>query len=205
MNKLTKEKRDKLVLIGVATVILTIAYYFLLISAQREQIREQRDKIAQARDQLSKAERWIRQGPLLRAELEQRRKGLESHQTDMAPLDKFKWFYNTLESFRSSYGVKLIDITREPEVGEVGLLPKFPYTGATFGVKFNGTYHEFGKFLADFENRFPYMRVQNLRIEMDQAQKLAGTNAVMAASAEARERLAITLKVVTLIKPTLPL
>jgi hypothetical protein len=153
---------------------------------------------------LNKDERWVRQGPTVRAKLAAQGQALETLQTDMAPLDKFKWFYNTLENFRSSYDVRLVDITREPEFAEVGVLPNFPYQAAIFGVKLNAAYHDFGKFLAEFENRFPYMRIQNVRLELDPAQKLAGTNSLNMAAAD-RERLAITIKVVTLVKPPTPL
>ncbi|MCI0537168.1 MAG: hypothetical protein L0Z50_18275 [Verrucomicrobiales bacterium] len=205
MNKLNKEKRDKLGLIGVGTALVTMLFYFFVVSPQREQIALHEDKIERSHELLNKDERWIRQGPLVRENLATYRQTLETRQTDMAPLDKFKWFYNTLESFQSRYDVSLVDITREPEFGEVGVLPNFAYQAAIFGVKLNATYHDFGKFLADFENKFPYMRVQNLRLELDPAQKLAGTNALIAASLDTRERLAITLKVVTLVKPTTPL
>jgi hypothetical protein len=49
------------------------------------------------------------------------------------------------------------------------------------------------------------MRVQNVHVELDQAQKLTGTNTLLTTSTDTRERLAITLKVVTLLKPTTPL
>ena len=205
MNKLNKEKRDRLALIGVGTALITLLLYFFVISPQRQQIDEHEDKILRTSELLNKDERWLRQRPAIQENLTSHRQMLETRQSEMAPLDKFKWFYNTLESFRSPFDVSLVDITREPEFADVGVLANFPYQAAVFGVKLNATYHDFGKFLGDFENRFPYMRVQNVRLELDPAQKLAGTNSLMAASADTRERLSITLKVVTLVKPTTPL
>jgi hypothetical protein len=205
MNKLNKEKRDRLALIGVGTTLVGLLVYFFVISPQRQQIEEHEDKIARTGELLNKDDRWIRQRTLVRGNLIAHRQALETHQSDMAPLDKFKWFYNTLESLRAQYDVNLVDITREPEFAEAGVLPNFPYQAAIFGVKLNATYHDFGRFLADFENRFPYMRVQNIRLELDPAQKIAGTNALVAGGLDTRERLAITLKVVTLVKPSIPL
>ena len=203
MNKLTKEKRDRLALIVVAASLIVLALYFFVITPQRDQIQQQEDKIAQSRESLDKNERWLQLAASVRANLSSHRDQLEVRESDMAPLDKFKWFYNTLDEFRSHHDVSLTDITREPEFGEIGVLPKFPYQAAIFGVKLSAAYHDFGKFLANFENQFPYLRVQNLRIELDPAQKLAGTNNVTttgAGSAES-ERLAITMKVVTMVKP----
>src|SRR5262245_12470160 len=101
MNKLTKEKREKLGLIAVGTAMATVALCLFVISPQRKQIAENEDKIARTSERLSKDERWIRQGPVVRANLVAHRQTLETRQADMAPLDKFKWFYNTLENFQS--------------------------------------------------------------------------------------------------------
>ena len=62
-------------------------------------------------------------GPERSSRLGNCRKELETKQEDMAPLEKFKWFYNTLERFLAQRPVKLVDITREPEIGELGVLP----------------------------------------------------------------------------------
>jgi hypothetical protein len=201
MNKLNKEKREKLGLIGVGTALVTLMYYFFIISPQRHQIQEHEDKIVRTNELLEKDQRWIRQRPVVQANLTTHRQTLETSQTDMAPVDKSNWFYNTLTSFQSGYAVSLSDI-KAPEAGEVGVLPNFPYQAAIFDVTYYATYHDFGKFLADFENKFPYMRVQNIGLKPDPAQKAGGTNALLTASMDTRERLLITLKFVTLVKPT---
>jgi len=204
MNKLPKDKRDRLMMTIVMTGFVTLAFYTFVIRAQRERIRAAEDKLEQATLLLDRSERWLRMKEKVRADLAEERTELQSLEARMAPLDKFKWFYNTLESFRSSYDVRLIDISREPEIGEVGVLPGFPYKSAKFGVKLNGTYHDFGKFLADFENQFPYMRVQDLKIELPPNALPPGTGGTsMAENPSANnERLAISLNVVALIKPS---
>jgi hypothetical protein len=40
MNKLPKDKRDKIVLVGIVTVAAVAAIWFLLISTQREALRK---------------------------------------------------------------------------------------------------------------------------------------------------------------------
>ena len=80
------------------------------------------------------------------------------------------------------------------------MLPKFPYQAASFGVKLAARYHDFGAFLADFENRFPYMRVQNLHLEPVSA--APAEEALSAGERQSHRRtLAITMRVVTLVKP----
>jgi hypothetical protein len=213
MNKLTKEKRDRLLLVGVGTSALLAALYFLVITSQQAALRECLDKTEATKQMLAKAERWSRMASGIEARLNAHRAELESRQEYMAPVDKFKWFYNTLEKFLTRHSVQLVDITREPVVGDVGVLPKFPFQAATFGVKLNAYFHDFGAFLADFENQFPFLRVQNLELEPDAApgislkENVAGSIKRAAGASEDphSERLAITMRVVTLIKPSSPL
>lgn len=203
MNKLSKEKRDRLLLVCLGTAAILCALYLLVVTAQRTALAACAEQTDLAKDKLAKAERWLRMAPGIQSRLEACRQELASRQEQMAPLDKFKWFYNTLEGFLTRHQVKLIDITREPQVGEVGVLPKFPYQAAVFGVKLRARYHDFGKFLADFENEFPYMRVQNIEIEpeiLSQASSFTETSE-QERRASVSEALAINMRVVTLVKP----
>lgn len=206
MNKLTKEKRDRLILVVLVTAAVLGAMYLLIVSAQRTALEECIAKIDSEQQKLEKAERWLRMAPGIETRLSACRGELDSKQEGMAPVDKFKWFYNTLETFLARHNVKLVDITREPELGEAGVLPKFPYKAATFGVKLMAPFHDFGRFLADFENQFPYMRVQNLEMEPEaESRVLDGSSAIPSRLAGSREALAITMRVVTLVKPAAPL
>jgi hypothetical protein len=206
MNKLSKEKRDKLMLVGIATAGVLAALYLFLISPQQTALRDCADKTDATREKLAKAEHWLRMAPTIQTRLSACRKELDAKQDEMAPLEKFKWFYNTLERFLAQRSVKLADITREPEIGELGVLPRFPFQAATFGVKLNARYHDFGSFLAEFENQFPYMRVQNLDLEPDNGFKGNGKEQLIVEQRETDpESLAITMRVVTLLKPSVAL
>lgn len=196
MNKLTKEKKDRLVMTTVMSSFATLAVYVFIISPQRAEIRQNEEKLAASLDLRDTSLRWMRMAPMVRSNLFAKRGELSESEEIMAPVSKFNWFYNTLESVRSRHNVRLVDITREPEIGPVGVLPKFDYETAAFGVKLNATYHDFGQFLADLENEFPQMRVQNLKLDAE-AQTAAG-----GAADKNPELLAITMKVVTLVKPS---
>jgi len=87
----------------------------------------------------------------------------------------------------------------------VGNLPKFPYQAATFGVKLSARYHDFGRFLADFENEFPYLRVKNLEVAPEAAKFGVREEAGLDQRLRSQESLLINMRVVTLIKPAAPL
>ena len=117
----------------------------------------------------------------------------------MAPgVNVYTWAQELLVKARVGHEVSIIDVTR-PSKGEVGLLAQFPYEAANFQVRGAAYYHDFGKFLADFENQFPYFRVQSL---------LLGVSGESALGAEpsarvGEEKLQFKIDIVTLIRPTL--
>jgi hypothetical protein len=76
-----------------------------------------------------------------------------------------------------------------PTIGESDLLASFPYKQIQFTI--NGTvyYHDFGKFIADFENSFPHSRVVRLVLE-----PAAGPDSNT-------EKLSFRMEIVTLVKP----
>jgi hypothetical protein len=199
MSKLPKEKRDKLLLVGLGVGALLAVLYFFVVAAQKDALRECASKIDVAQDKLSKAEMWLRMAPSIEAQLELQRQSLAAEHDGLAPLDKFKWFYDTLHGFLAQHKVQLVDITREPEIGPAWTLPNYPYQTATFGVKCQAFFHDFGAFLSDFENRFPYMRVHNLELQPESVRDNRAGSAM-----PAPQKLKISLQVVTLVRPNSP-
>jgi hypothetical protein len=204
MNKLSKEKRDRLVLVSIGAGAILAVLYFFVVAAQQQELRDYASKVSAAQDKLSKAEMWQRMAPNIEAQLAEQRKQLEGKHDGLAPVDKFKWFYDTIEGFIAQHKVQLVDITREPEVGPAWLLPNYPYQAATFGVKCKAFFHDFGAFLAEFENRFPYMRVQNLELEPESAARTATRDGRGGTAQMPPQTLNISLRVVTLIRPNAP-
>ena len=65
------------------------------------------------------------------------------------------------------------------------------YQGEQIKVNINGTayYHDLGKFIADFENNFPHIRIVNLTIEP------------ASAGEPGNEKLSFRMDIVALVKP----
>ena len=79
----------------------------------------------------------------------------------MAVGDIYAWTLDTIRHFKAGYKVEL-PVIGQPTVGAMDLLPSFPYQQLRFSISGTGYYHDIGKFIADFENRYPHMRVVNL-------------------------------------------
>jgi hypothetical protein len=82
----------------------------------------------------------------------------------MASGDLYYWLYNTIKTFKSSYRIDIPQFGNA-EIGNTSVLYNFPYKQVKTSVAGSGFFHDFGKFLADFEHRFPYIRVENLILE----------------------------------------
>jgi len=75
------------------------------------------------------------------------------------------------------------------------MIPDFPYRAANYLFGGSAYSHDLGRYLADWENQFPYMRILNLEITPDDPGPFAATT-------DDRERLNFTFEVSVLVKPT---
>jgi hypothetical protein len=85
MNKLSKEKRDKLLMVGVATLMIVALWWNFVIGSQSEKLAGYNRTIAALRDKVDKAERLSRLETVIGQNLQASRKLLDSKQESMAP------------------------------------------------------------------------------------------------------------------------
>lgn len=202
MNKLSKEKRDKLIVTAfIAVAVLGMLYLFVL-GGQKDKLSALNSQIATVKDKMAKAERLVKSKETIDTQLEQNRMELDGRERDMAPTGQYYyWFLKLLEEFRKQEGLEssfIVDIT-QPEFVDAGLMPKFPYKAAAFTVRMNGQFQDIGRFIADFENAYPYFRIQNLHMQPEGP----GTAATLPNATNASVgdgKLIIQLRIVTLIK-----
>jgi Tfp pilus assembly protein PilO len=189
-KKLPKEKRRQLVLVGLVTALVLGGLGFGLIKIQYDSLSAlDRDKAA-AQEKLRQTQNTIKNAKLVEAELAEVTKDLSEVEDGMAPEgDIYSWAVNTIRGFKLAYKVDIPQIN-QPVRGDVTLLPKFPYKQAALSVSGTAYFHDFGKFLVDFENQFPHMRVLNL--ELAPASSLAPGE---------QEKLMFKMDIVTLVKP----
>jgi hypothetical protein len=199
MALLSKDKRDRLILLIIGTIAIVVGLWYGVIRTRRERLEDSKTRRDAVIDKLEKARVRVKQAEKVEAEMEAATRKLRAIEETMAPgVNVYTWAQQLLEKAKVGHEVNIIDVTR-PSKAEVGLLPQFPYEAAIFSVRGAAYYHDFGKFLADFENRFPYFRVQNL---------LLGTSGESSLGAEAsargvEEKLQFKLDIVTVVRPTL--
>lgn len=162
--KLSKEKQQQLVLVGIMTGAVIALLYFMVIQGQKERIQAMGTQLTDEEQRVDKARRTVKLYDQRLAELDSLSQELRNIEDTMASGDLYLWSVQTINRIRARHRVEIPEFGR-PNDEKTTLLPDFPYRSATFSVRGKAYYHDFGKFLADLENSFPYMRVQKLKLE----------------------------------------
>jgi Tfp pilus assembly protein PilO len=191
VNNSLKTRKDRIVLVAIGTLAVVVVLWFALLSGQYQKLEQTRKQAEEARDKVTRAENLLKRTPQIEEELVRKTEELIAIEDTMAWGDIYSRTLNTLNHFIRDHLVAFStsDLSREV-IADVSLLPGFPYKAATFVVKVTAHYHDFGVFLADLENSFPYLRVQN--IEITPAPKLLGPTS---------EKLECKFEIVMLVKP----
>lgn len=162
MNKLAKTQRNGIAVIVLLTAALVVlVMYYGVIPEQAKLIRLRANSDA-AWNKMMGLMSLSEQAPEIAARLEARRGELARREAKFAPSwDAYSWVLGLINSFSGSHeGIK-ISAYSQPDASVVPF-PKFPYRCAAFHFRGTAYYHEFGVFLADLENTFPYCRVHNV-------------------------------------------
>jgi len=195
MNKLPKEKRDQLILVGVGTLLLLILIGFGLIRPQYAAIAGTNAQINAARNHLQTMEDTIKKADTTSAQLADLTYTLTQTEGDMASGDPAQWIYNTIRNFKEHYKVD-ISVNSQLSMGEVDLLAHFPYKQLKVTVGGSAYYHDLGKFISDFENTFPHARITNLTLEP------VGATGGTSGTGDSGEKLTFRMDIIVLANPT---
>lgn len=195
--KLTKQKQQYLALVALGTIFIIVALYFTVMSNQFGKIAVLDKQISDAAANVDKATKAISKANAIQEEVEQLKNVILDIETNNMPPagDKYSWFVDTLRKFLVPYQNQISIPFRSREViGDVGMFPSFPYKAATFSVRGNASFHQYGRFLSDLENKFQYFRVQ----------KIILTPAPPSEGGTQPRKLEFDMDIVTLIKTNAP-
>lgn len=195
MKKLSKEKRDQLLLVVLGTAGLVVGLWMGVIQGQKAKLESYHKDLTQLEDKLLSATRRIENKDENARELEIVRQKLDAIENGMAQGDLYAWMIMTINNFKERYPVEIPQISRE-SLNEVKILPKFAYDTATFRVHGTAYYHDLGRFIADFENEYPFMRIHNLQLRAAKP----GKDRTLPDSDGATEKLRFQMEIVTLVK-----
>lgn len=194
-SKLSKEKKSQLILVGLITVMLMVGIGYGLINFLSGNIEAIQKKKAQADRKLGDMRDAIKAADMVENQVTEAAQELAAQEERMVTGDKATWLYNTIRAFKQNHkGVDLPSFSTISEEQGTQLLPKFPYQEVTIKVEGTGHYHDIGKFIADFENSFPHIRLLNLEVWP--------STTVSATDKDSKEKLSFRVDVVALVKPS---
>lgn len=198
MKTLPKEKRDRIVLVVLSTVALLAALWYALISFQNATIASIVKATSEQQIKVGNAQRLVSSGNQIQTDLEVVNQRLKAIENDMSSGDKYSWIIQTINNFlaknnyRDTHKVEIPQFSREVP-SEVGMFVNFPYQAVVFTIRGAAYFHDFGKFLADFENTFPFLRVQNIDLDPSAASTLTNVGNP--------EKLSFKMEIVALVNP----
>lgn len=165
MNKLSKEKRNQLILALLVVGVLIGGWYAILYKSQTQRLATLRENRQAALQKLQQVKRTVDNADQIETQLAEGRKRLDGIEAGMASGDLYSWAINTLRKFKSGYKVEIPQFSQIDGPKDMTMLPAFPYKQINLTVGGSAQFHDFGKFVSDFENQFPYMRIMNVSLE----------------------------------------
>ena len=189
-KKLSKEKRKQLAGVVALTIAVLAALGYFLIRGGYDKLTQLEQKKIAAQAKLEQMQKSVERAKTVEAAFTETQQVLTEKEKGMASGDLYSWMHSTIRKFSRNYKVEIPQIGSVSTPTDVNLLPKFPYKQATLNVAGTAYYHELGRFVADFENSFPLMRIVNLTLELNPTP-----------TANDRDKLAFRMDVVTLVKP----
>jgi Tfp pilus assembly protein PilO len=187
MKKLSKEKRTQLTIVIASTLAVLGLIYFGLIQRQYASLTQIANAQNAADTRLRAIKNTITNAAAIEIQLAESVAALEQTEKDMASGDLYSWTYETIRHFKQPYRVEIPEVG-QPTIGNMDLLPSFPYKQIRFAVNGTGYYHDLGKFIAAFENTFSHARLVNLTVEP-------------AGGTEGNEKLTFRMEIIALVKP----
>jgi Tfp pilus assembly protein PilO len=164
MTRLSKEKRQQLILAILVTATVVAGFYFTVIRWQQQNLREAQDKKQTAQRKLEDVRKAVQEADRIQSDLVDFSRKLADREKNIASGDLLAWVFTTIRQFKRPYDVDV------PQFGSIITEPttafaEFPYK--QFRITLGGTahYHDLGRFIADLENRFPEVRVANLDLQ----------------------------------------
>jgi hypothetical protein len=186
--KLSKEKRNQSVLALVCIVGVLALMWFNLIRPRYIALARVGAVEKVSENKLENIKNSIKNADAVAGELTNVVQTLSRAEGDTASGDLYSWTYDTIRVFKTSHRVDIPEVGH-PDVGDVNLLPDFPFKQVKFSINGTAGYHDLGKFIADFENAFPHMRMVSLEIQP------------VTASGGNDEKLSFKMDIIALVKP----
>ena len=164
MIRTSRAKRLQFISLILGTVVVMGGLWYALIRPQQAKLETQRGFV----DEANKISKTVKHNAELMFKYKRdeqiARKGLDSLESKMASGDVYRWVIRTFSDEQRFPNVELSNF-EPPRTSDASPQSKVHYRVASFSISGTALYHDFGKYLAHLENRFPNLRIQKLELE----------------------------------------
>ncbi|MBC8002323.1 MAG: hypothetical protein H7X97_07015 [Opitutaceae bacterium] len=193
MKKISKEKRNQIVLAVVMVLVVIGGLWSFLIRFQHSGLRELATKKAASENKQARVQEIIRDSKQIEEQMLIVSNKLAAQERSMPAGDLYLSMVSSVRQFKQAYEIEIPQFSLGgPEV-PLNLLPRFPYKQVTLSVSGSGHFHEIGRFIADFENEFPTAQILNLELAPASVQ-----------NADESDKLTFQMDIVSLVKSATP-
>lgn len=164
MKKLTKDKKDSLILTVLGTGFYCVFALQFFVTGQNKRIENLKKQDLALEDKISNLNRLNSREALI----------VRDHDFSLAKLEELKQFtisgsdpYSWMLSRTEEYKQKYKDLTfnpNRPVVDETPIFPGFTYEVVRFKISGKGYFHDLGSFINDLENANPFFRVEKISL-----------------------------------------
>lgn len=190
MSRISSQKRSQTVLAAVVALAVGVGLWSSLIRFQQQKLQALKTQTAAAERKSSQIQDALRHRAEIEAVFNAASNHLAVQEQGMASGDLYESMVETVRKLSARYSVDVPQFSAGATPAPVDLLPKFPYQQATIIIGGTAFYHDLGRFIAEFENQFPYSRVQNLELMLAPPSEKVE-----------KEKLLFRMEIVSLIKP----
>ena len=190
MSRLSKEKRNQVILVSLMILLAVVGLWYSLIRYQQESLEKTDADRAVALKKLSEIQDTIKHSKELEEDLLSVSNALAGEEEDMVSGDLYSAMVSSIRKFKLRYKVEIPQFDSGGMAVNVNLLPRFPYKQVSMSISGTAHYHDLGRFIADFENQFPFSRILNLELVP-----------ASASGPEEKEKLAFRMDIVWLVHP----
>jgi Tfp pilus assembly protein PilO len=163
VSKAANKQQQIAAVIGITTSIVIVLYFFA-ITPLHSSLESAEQDIAGAQSTLDKYRFNVRKSTEIEENAKEINEKLALAEETIPHGDLYLWMLNNFQSYKERPNLEFNQID-PPRPAEPNSIPVLPYPTVAYTISGTGFYSDFGVFLADFENSFPYARVRSLEIE----------------------------------------
>lgn len=161
---ISKQKQIALLKLGAITAAVLLVLWFFLVRSAQTSVNEKTNAVNNLTKIIVLKKQVITTDEKTKASLAESARQLQEIEDQMVIGDVYLWIEKTLHDFEIRNQIEFTKYD-PPQMTDSALSLKLPYKTVSFSVTGSAAYHDLGTFLANFENSYPYIRIQRLELE----------------------------------------